>query len=304
MWLLRYGRFREGWRAYEARNRTGLSAAFRRNFPQPQWTGEPIRDRTILLHGEQGRGDTIQFMRYAPLVAARGGRVVLEVQPGMRALTGALSGVASVLERGEPLPPFDLHCPLLSLPLAFGTDIDSIPATIPYLSVPSDRIYRWRTRLGPRRARRIGIAWSGNPAHREDARRSIPLEQFARVLTPHPEREFHVLQAEVREADQAVLAQLPHVYDHSGRLRDFVDTAALVSLMDLVISVDTAVAHLAGALGWPVWLLLSSVADWRWLVERDDSPWYPTFWLFRQTRRGVWDDVLAAVAAAMDELLM
>ena len=143
----------------------------------------------------------------------------------------------------------------------------------------------------------------GNPLHREDARRSMPLERFARVLAPHPDREFHVLQAAVREQDRTALAGLPHVRDHSGMLRDFADTAALVSLMDLVISVDTSVAHLAGALGWPVWLLLAAVADWRWLLERDDSPWYPTVWLFRQTEAGGWDPVLDAVLRQMQEML-
>ena len=303
MWALRYGQFREGWKRYEARYRTLESAKFRRDFAEPRWTGEPAQGRTILLHAEQGIGDTIQFLRYAPLVAARGARVVLEVHRGLRALTGALPGVADVVELGDPLPPFDLQCPMLSLPMVFDTDLDSIPATIPYLSVPSERIYQWRTRLGPRRAKRIGIAWSGNPLHREDARRSIALARFARVLAPHPDREFHVLQADVRESDRAALAGLPHVRDHSGMLRDFADTAALVSLMDLVISVDTSVAHLAGALGWPVWLLLAAVADWRWLLERDDSPWYPTVWLFRQTEAGGWDPVLDAVLRQMQEML-
>jgi Tetratricopeptide repeat len=303
IWLLRYGRFREGWRGYEARYRTSQSDKFRRDFTQPQWHGEAIQGRTILLHAEQGVGDTIQFMRYAPLVAARGARVILEVHRGLTALTGTLTGVTTVLERGDPLPPFDLHCPLLSLPLAFRTELDSIPATIPYLSVPPERIYRWRTALGLRRAKRIGIAWSGNPNHRNDASRSIPLARFARLLAPHPDREFHVLQAEIREADRPVLASLPHVREHSRQLRDFADTAALVSLMDLVISVDTSVAHLAGALGWPVWLLLASLGDWRWLLERDDSPWYPSFWLFRQKVRGEWSDVLAEVETQLDAML-
>jgi tetratricopeptide (TPR) repeat protein len=304
LWLLRYGRFREGWRRYEARTRTGQSERFRRDFVQPRWSGGPVQGRTVLLYSEQGIGDTIQFMRYAPLVAARGARVVLEVHPGLGALTGALAGVETVIEGGTPLPPFDLQCPMLSLPLAFDTDLDSIPATIPYLSVPQERIWRWRTLLGPRQARRrIGIAWSGNPLHREDARRSIPLERFARLLTPHPDREFHVLQTDIRDRDRAVLARLGHVRDHSASLRDFTDTAALVSLMDLVISVDTSVAHLAGALGWPVWLLLASLADWRWLLERDDSPWYPTFWLFRQKAPGDWDTVLDAVMEQMEAML-
>jgi hypothetical protein len=303
IWLLRYGRFRDGWRHYEARQRTSQGERFDRHFTTPQWRGGPIQGRTILLHVEQGVGDTIQFLRYAPLVAARGARVVLEVYRGLRELTEGLPGVAEVVEYGEPLPPFDLHCPMLSLPLCFGTELDSIPASIPYLRVPRDRIFQWHTRLGPRQRMRVGIAWSGNPLHRDDARRSIPLAALRTLLAPQPDREFHVLQAEVRESDRAVLAALPHVHDYSGLLRDFADTAALISLMDLVISVDTSVAHLAGALGWPVWLLLSSVADWRWLLERDDSPWYPSFWLFRQQVRGDWAAVLTRVERELSAML-
>lgn len=303
IWKLRYGRMREGWRGYEARWDTSIGRPFRRDFPQPLWRGEPIAGRTILLHAEQGFGDSIQFVRYAKLVAARGARVVLELHPGLRRLLPAMPGVELVLERGDPLPAFDLHCPLLSLPLAFGTDLDSVPAEVPYLAVPENLVYRWHTRLGPRHAKRIGLVWSGNPIHGNDAQRSIPLAVFARLLAPHPDRDFHVLQAVVREDDKAVLAGLPHVHDHSGTLRDFADTAALVTLMDLVISVDTSVAHVAGALGWPVWLLLAFMPDWRWMMGREDSPWYPTMWLFRQKMRGDWDAVLAEVAGRLEEML-
>jgi len=303
LWLLRYGRFREGWPKYEARYRTGTGRALRRSLPQPQWMGEPIHGRTILLHAEQGLGDSIQFARYAPLVAARGARVILEVHPGLGHLFRTLPGVSQLIESGVPPPPFDLHCPLLSLPLAFGTDLDSIPASIPYVTADPARVFPWRQRLGPRKALRIGVAWSGNPLHREDASRSIPLAMLTDLLRDRPDREFHVVQTAIRPADRATLARMPHLREHGLLLKDFADTAALISMLDMVITVDTAVAHLAGAMGWPVWLLLPLVPDWRWMLGRDDSPWYPTMWLFRQKSRGDWGAVLADVAAQLDATL-
>lgn len=303
IWLLRYGRFREGWQRYEARNRTGIGRGLFREFRQPQWKGEPIHGRTILLHAEQGQGDAIQFARYAPLVAARGARVVLELHPGLGNLFRGLQGVSRLIEHGVPLPDFDLHCPLLSLPLAFGTDLDSIPAAVPYVTADPSRVFAWSARLGPRRVMRIGVAWSGNPRHRDDARRSIPLAQLRGLLRDRPDREFHVIQTEIRPADRETLASMPHLREHGAHLRDFADTAALVSLMDLVITVDTAVAHLAGAMGWPVWVMLPTVPDWRWMLGRDDSPWYPSMWLFRQRRRDEWEPVLREVAEQLDDML-
>ena len=301
--LLRLGRFRDGWRKYEARYRTQLSDTYRRDFPQPQWHGEPLAGRTILLHAEQGFGDSIQFIRYAPMVAARGGRVVVETQRGLGALFRSMASISEVVERGDPLPHFDVHCPMLSVPLAFDTDLDSIPANVPYLKVPKELVYDWHTRLGPKRRMRIGVAWSGNPKHPDDARRTIPLAKFARLLQPHPGREFHVLQDSIRDSDLSALAELPHIFDHSRTLRDFNDTAALITLMDVVVTVDTALGHVAGALGWPVWLLLAFIPDWRWMLGRDDSPWYPTAWLFRQPRRDDWDSVLEEVARQLDDML-
>jgi Tetratricopeptide repeat/Glycosyltransferase family 9 (heptosyltransferase) len=303
IWLLRYGRFREGWRKYEARFDTHANKGLRRPFSQPQWRGEPLGGRTILLHAEQGLGDALQFVRYAPLVAARNGRVILGVYPGMRPLLSKMPGIGQIVDTGGPLPPFDLHCSLMSLPLAFGTEMDSIPATIPYLTVPEDRLAGWRARLGPRRGLRVGIAWSGNPEHRDDARRSIPFEAFSALLADRPGIEFHVVQTQLRAADEKALKLLPHVRNHAPRLLDFADTGALVSLMDIVISVDTAVVHLAGALDRPVWLLLAHLADWRWLLERDDSPWYPSLWLLRQPERGDWATVLSTIAEQLQEML-
>ncbi len=303
IWLLRYGRFREAWPKYEARNRTGEGKSFARDFRQPQWKGEPIHGKTILLHAEQGLGDSIQFVRYAPLVAARGAKVILEVHAGLGHLCRNLRGISQLIERGVPPPHFDVQCPLLSLPLAFRTDLDSIPASVPYLAPDPQRVFTWRARLGTRRGMRIGIAWSGNRLHRDDRHRSIPLAALAPLLRDRPEFEFHVVQTDIRPADRETLRTMPHIHEHGVLLRDFSDTAALVSLLDLVITVDTAVAHLAGALGWPVWVMLAAVPDWRWMLGRDDSPWYPSMTLFRQRRRDDWAPVLTEVARQMDDML-
>jgi hypothetical protein len=303
IWLLRYGRFHEGWQKYEARFRTRANKHLWRTFSQPVWEGEPLRGRTILLHAEQGLGDALQFVRYAPLVAARGGRVILQVYAEIIPLLTKLPGIAAIIDTSAVLPPFDVHCSLLSLPRVFGTDLDSIPAAVPYLTVPQDRLARWRGKLGPRGGLRVGVAWSGNPNHRDDARRSIPFDTFSTLLTDRPDIEFHIMQNELRPADRAALRDMPHVRNHADDLRDFGDTGALVSLLDMVISVDTSVIHLAGALDRPVWLLLAHLADWRWLLERDDSPWYPSMWLLRQPERGDWASVLSAVSSRLREML-
>jgi hypothetical protein len=303
IWLLRYGRFREGWRKYEARMRTHANQHLWREMPQPRWQGEPLNGRRILLHSEQGLGDTIQFVRYAPLVAQRGGRVILEVYPHVRPLLDKLPGIERIVVRDEPLPPFDTHCPLLSLPLVFRTDLDSIPANVPYLHAREDKVQAWRRRLGPRSRLRVGIAWSGNPAHREDTRRSIPFPLFRTLLRDDPRISFHVVQADIRAEDTEAVAGCRHVFNHARHLTDFGETAALLSLLDIVIGVDTSVMHLAGALGVPAWVMLMHVADWRWLLTRDDSPWYPSHELFRQPSRGDWETVIATVARRLEETL-
>ena len=268
------------------------------------WKGEPLQGRTILLHAEQGLGDALQFVRYAPLVAARGGRVVVEVYAEIAPLLMQLPSGIRVVHAGSSLPHFDVHCSLLSLPMLFDTDLDSIPATVPYLTVPDVRLEKWQQRLGPRRGFRVGIAWSGNPKHRDDARRSIPFDVFSTLLTDRTDVEFHVVQSDLRTADRAALQRMPHIRNHSADLHDFGDTGALVSLMDVVVSVDTSVAHLAGALDRPVWLMLAHLADWRWLLERDASPWYPSRRLLRQPERGDWASVLATVSSKLNELVV
>jgi hypothetical protein len=300
---LRDGDFTTGWEEYESRIIAAPGVLPRRGFEQRQWYGETdIAGKTILLHAEQGHGDAIQFVRYVPMVAALGALVVLEIHRPLVPLAAAIPGVASLHQLGDRLPPFDLHCPLMSLPLALHTELATIPADIPYLTVPQERLARWRRRLGPRRRMRIGIVWSGNPDYGDDYKRSIPLADFTRILD-RPECELHVIQNDVRASDKQVLDGLTHLSDHSTLFDDFADTAALISLLDLVIAVDTSVAHLAGAIGWPTWLLLPHLADWRWLAEREDSPWYPTMWLFRQETEGDWTGVLDRVARELSAML-
>jgi tetratricopeptide (TPR) repeat protein len=296
---LRTGDFDRGWREYEWRWRSDLAGIAPRHFMQPRWRGgDEIAGRTILLHGEQGFGDAIQFCRYAPLVAARGARVILEVAAPLRALMGGLSGVAQVITRGDPLPAFDLHCPLLSLPLAFATRLGTIPSAVPYLRMPMRPGISGDPRLQTAQGPRIGLAWSGNPAHRKDRDRSIGLRMLAPLL--QHEGTFVSLQKDVPAADAELLAH-GDILHCGDELVAFSDTAARVAPLDLVISVDTSVAHLAGALGKPVWLLLPHVPDWRWLLHRNDSPWYPTARLFRQDATGVWDGVVARVCDALGQ---
>ncbi len=290
------GEFAEGWIDYEARWKVKSLGLSQRVGLQPPWRGTQLRGKTILLHAEQGYGDTIQFCRYAPLVAARGGRVLLGVPSALQALMSTLDGVAQVISQGT-LPAFDEHCPLLSLPLAFGTDLATIPAPACYLRADSEARARWRARLGGADMPRVGLAWSGRGTHTNDSNRSIALEQ----LLPLTRCGIQCvsLQKEVRTGDQAVLAHIPSIRRFGEDLQDFADTAALVSELDLVITVDTAVAHLAGALGKPVWILLPHVADWRWMQAREDSPWYPSATLLRQSSPKDWAGVIERVQAKL-----
>jgi tetratricopeptide (TPR) repeat protein len=283
-----------GWRGYEARWGVGFLASHRRNFTVPLWLGESSLDgKTILLHAEQGFGDTLQFVRYAPLFAGRGANVILEVQPELARLLSPLPGVAAVIARGKPLPRFDCHCPLMSLPLAFATELATIPAQIPYIAPADQDVAQWRERL-PRRRPLIGLVWSGERSHDNDRNRSLRLETLLPLLQT-PDVTFVSLQHEVRDEDASLLQQQSGVVHLGDRLRDFADTAAAVSLLDAVVSADTAVAHLAGAMGKPLWLLLPFGADFRWLRERDDSPWYPTARLFRQPQFGDWESVIGTL---------
>jgi hypothetical protein len=251
----------------------------------------------VLLHAEQGFGDTLQFCRYVPRVAARGLRVVFEVQPALRGLLEQLPGVAAFVTRGDPLPDFDVHCPLLSLPMAMATRLDSIPPMQPWLAADPHKVAQWAQRLGERRRQRIGLAWQGNTSHDNDLNRSIGLARLAPLLAA--DADFVSLQQQVPARDREPMAALPNLRDLGGELRDFTDTAALVENLDGVISVDTSVAHLAAAMGKACWVLLPWVADWRWMLEREDSPWYPSMRLFRQPAAGDWTEVIGRVRTAL-----
>jgi Flp pilus assembly protein TadD len=292
------GDFDLGWRKYEWRWKHGPSLSAVRSFAQPLWLGEvPLAGKTILLHAEHGFGDTLQFCRYAQLVAARGARVVLEVPPALKSLCQTLAGVDTLLDYTEGLPPFDFQTPLMSLPLAFGTRLDSIPADVPYLHSDPQKVAAWHALLGPRNKPRVGLVWGGSPAHGNDRNRSLPLALLADLIGDAGE--FICLQKEFRKEDELFVRQHSNIRVFSERLRDFADTAALIETLDLVITVDTSVAHLAGALGKPVWVLLPFAPDFRWLLEREDSPWYPTARLFRQSQFGQWAPVLAEVRKAL-----
>ena len=294
---LTLGDFKAGWKAYEWRWKTGAFADKRRAFRQPLWLGNaPLSGKTILLHAEQGFGDTIQFIRYAPLLKSSGARVLCEIQPELMPLLAQFDGI-EVVAKGAALPPFDLHCPLLSLPLAFGTEPATIPAGVPYLRAPASRVAYWRDRLPPG-GRRAGFVWSGSRAHKNDANRSIALSRLAPMLANLAFTCFS-LQRDMRDADREVLQRLPNLIDLGPALSDFAETAAVISLLDVVVSVDTAVAHLAGALGKPVVILLPHAADFRWMRDCDDTPWYRSAKLLRQPAFGDWDRAIGRLA---DEL--
>jgi tetratricopeptide (TPR) repeat protein len=293
--LLLRGDWMAGWSEYEWRLRAGPKPIAPRAFSRPKWAGGDVRGRTVLLHAEQGLGDTIQFCRYARLVSGLGARVVLDVpRPLVRLLSG-LEGVHQLVAEGAVLPAFDVHCPLMSLPGLFRTEPATIPAADAYLAAEPALVRRWSERLGPRLRPRVGLVWSGRAEHRQDRRRSLPL---ARLLAALPAGFDYVsLQREVRPADQATLARHPEVRHFGRDLTDFAQTAGLVAQMDLVVSVDTSVAHLAGAMGKDVRLLLSRLGqDWRWLLGRADTLWYPTMRLYRQGEDQDWDGPLAALA--------
>ncbi|KAA1054966.1 tetratricopeptide repeat protein [Azospirillum argentinense] len=288
-----------GWEDYEARWGVADFPTRPRGLPQPLWSGEGIAGQTILLHEEQGRGDAIQFVRYAPLVAARGARVLLEVGADLVPLFRGLPGVERVFARGEALPAFDWQCPLLSLPRAFATRLETIPAAVPYLSADPARIGAWRGRLAGK-GLTVGLVWAGNPQFAGDRERSPGLAALASLLAV-PGCRFFGLQLGSGHDELARRAMPPSFTDLAPQIRDFADTAAIMASLDLVVSSCTAPAHLAGALGVPLWVLLSHAPDWRWLLDRADSPWYPTARLFRQPRPGDWATAVGEVAAALAE---
>jgi tetratricopeptide (TPR) repeat protein len=291
------GDFRGGWEKYEWRWRKKGFTSPKRNFRQPQWRGEAVSGKTVLAHAEQGYGDTINFCRYVKTLAERGARVIFEVQPELKALLAKLEGPQLVIGKGDAIPKFDLHCPLMSLPLALGLTLENVSGQAPYLSADEGRVAAWSEKLGPKRRRRIGVAWSGNTTQKNNRNRAIPVSALRPLL--ELDAEFVSLQKIVSDEDARQLENFPTIRQCGPELRDFSDTAALISLLDLVISVDTSVPHLAGAMGKPVWILVSYVADWRWFLEGEDSPWYPSARLFRQRKAGRWEGVVERVVDAL-----
>ncbi|BAM93230.1 putative TPR domain protein [Bradyrhizobium oligotrophicum S58] len=296
------GDFARGWAAREWGRQCRAVGFAERSFDVPRWLADaPLAGKTILLHSDEGLGDTIQFSRYAPMVAAQGARVVLEVDAPLQPLLSGLDGVAQCLARGiDSAPAIDYHCPMSSLPLAFATRLETIPASPCYLPrPPAERRSLWEQRLGPHDRLRVGLVWSGNPVHLNDHNRSMPLATLAPLLDV--DVRFISLQKDARPADRALLATRGDILDLTAEIRDFVDTAALIDNLDLVITVDTSVAHLAGASGKPTWIMLPYTPDYRWLLGRDDSPWYPSVRLFRQDERRDYRDVVAQVRDALTQ---
>jgi tetratricopeptide (TPR) repeat protein len=289
--LLLKGDFKQGWAEYEWRWKAKAFMSQKFNFNQPQWDGSNISDKTILLHAEQGIGDTIQFVRYVLRVRQLGGKVITACREELKSLLVNDKHFGNVVSFQDPIPDFDVHCPLLSLPFIFHTAIETIPAEMPYITADTAFINRWRDKIQPDNSFKIGVVWSGNPKYKRDRVRSCSLATFAPLAEYHGIT-FYSLQKGAG-ADQAKHPPAGmKLIDLTDEINDFSDTAALIAHLDLVISVDTAVAHLAGAMGKPVWILLPFVPDWRWMLDRKDSPWYPTMKLFRQPKPGDWNSVI------------
>ena len=303
--LLAIGDFASGWLEYEWRNQTEAGKGTLPKMTSAAWNGMRIPQGRLLMVGDQGYGDTIQFARYIPLIADRCQELVLGCSAEMGPLLSTIPGVKQYCHRWTDVPGHAAHCRLSSVPGLVHTTLETIPANVPYLFADSARVTAWRQRLDaqlPQGVRRIGLAWTGRPTHPNDRRRSMPLSRLA-PLASAGRASFVSLQKPLPKSDEASLALFAGLTDLSSELTDFGETAAVIANLDMVITVDTAMGHLTGALGKPVWIMVPKASDWRWLLERSDSPWYPTARLFRQRTPGAWDPVIAEVAAALaDEL--
>jgi len=295
--LLMRGDFARAWPQHEWRWQSARFPSARRNFPCPQWDGSPMPDKTVFVHAEQGLGDAIMFARYLPMVARRA-KMVVECQAELVEMLKTVEGVGKIIPRGEQPGEFEFHIPMLSLPLVFNTTRETIPADVPYVRADESKVAGWESRLADDRNSRIGIAWAGSPIHPNDRRRSMKLEQFAPLAIDGVS--FYSLQKGPHASQAANGISGVKVHDLSPDLNDFTDTAALLMNLDLVISIDSAPIHAAGALARPVWVMLPFLPDWRWLLDRpDDTPWYPTMRLFRQDKPGDWDGVVRRVASEL-----
>lgn len=298
--LLLSGNYEEGWEEYEWVWKLKKPV---HGFLQPLWYGDDIRGKRILLYAEQGFGDVIQFVRYAPMVADRGAEVILGCQKELKSLLKSLRGVSAVVAFGEPLPQFDFQCSLPSLPRIFHTTPRNIPSLFPYLQADPRAIAKWGDRMRvDSLALNVGMAWAGSPGHLNDGNRSCPLHVFEAIACVQGLKLFS-LQKEINERWTSIPLTDLNITDYTEDIEDFSDTAGIIMNLDLVITVDTAVAHLAGALGKPVWMLLPFAPDWRWMLERDDSPWYPTMRLFRQPAPGDWASVITEVRDALERMM-
>jgi tetratricopeptide (TPR) repeat protein len=297
--LLRQGDWSIGWKEYEWRRKVKNFPSPRRNFPQPQWDGSDLKDRNLFIHCEQGFGDALQFVRYIPMIGQSGARVVVECLPELERLLRGNSGGWQVVALGQTLPDFDVYCPMLSLPLALAATQETIPAAIPYLHADATIRSKWQDRLEREsHGFKVGIAWAGSKTHKNDRNRSIALSTMAPLGRVNGIRFFSLQKSQdTRRGDVAPTGFEP--IDWTDELTDFADTAAMIANLDLVISVDTSVAHLAGAMGKPVWVMLPFASDWRWFIDREDSPWYPTMRLFRQTVWGSWEEVVSKIGDAL-----
>jgi hypothetical protein len=301
--LLLLGEFERGWREYHYRYSLPHTTLIERKMQRPRWAGQTMPGKTLLIHDEQGYGDTFQFMRMVPWAKARSGaRVVLEVNAETLSLAQRSQGADAVVARGSLPPAFDAHCEMMSLPMAMGLTLEDLPGQIPYLSADAQRLEKWRLRLAGLPRPLVALAWAGRPTHTNDANRSLALAQLAPLAQPG------VTFLSIQKGQAAAQATSPppgmSLVSLGDDIHDFEDTAAILSIADLLISVDSSPVHLAGALGRPVWVMLPFVPDWRWLLERSDTPWYPQTRLFRQATRGDWGGVVAAVARELNGLVV
>ena len=300
---LLHGEFEEGWKLYEWRRQ---NEDFKKNYKfydSPLWLGkESLHNKTLLVESEQGLGDIIQFCRYIPMLLKLNARVILETPKTLTSIIKTITGNFLVLEKGQALTNFDYHIPIMSLPFAFKTTIHNIPTSVPYLFSDKTKKEYWNKKLGKKTQPRIGLVWSGSASHKNDKNRTIPLKDLEPIVKlPF---EFHSLQKEIREYDQTTLFEFKQIHQHQNELNDFADTAALIEEMDLIISVDTSVAHLAGALGKDIYILLAYHPDYRWLLNRKDSPWYPTCTLFRNSKNDDWSDVVLEIKSNLQNTLI
>jgi tetratricopeptide (TPR) repeat protein len=299
--LLCQGNLQEGWREYAWRSQVNIGSKIYRDYSQPQWTGDHLNGRTVLLHHEQGFGDTIQFIRYLPMAMARGGKVLMLLQPKLLPLFQRSVVADQWIPAGGQLPAFDLHCPLMTLPLVMDTRMETIPAKTPYLFAEPSLCARWRERMQPIRQIKVGLAWAGHRLNPNDRNRSIFPSELDPLADVQGVQFISLQKDDIAESYRRGPAKM-NLMNWTGELVDFSETAALIENLDLVITVDSVIAHLAGALGKPTWVLLPFGSDWRWMLDREDSPWYPTLRLFRQTQPGDWSSPIGAVASELRQM--